>query len=187
MEGALRWTRKQEGTDVVGTDRVMLAVCWDDWDGGVGEHVTRLIDSIWGSVRVKEDLYKICNPQRKFYKKKSKVIAYNPAEKRNSKTYFSSNRYRKTSHRFIPPVRRDIHHYRCHTTTIPAIRPMSCPGVFDGGRTFFGRGCGLGLGLGCLGDFREESWYALVCPWARSWLGGLESWKSRSRFRVWSR
>jgi len=70
MEGALRWTRKQEGTDVVGTDRVMLAVCWDDWDGGVGEHVTQLIDSIWGSVRVKDDLYKICNPQRKFYKKK---------------------------------------------------------------------------------------------------------------------
>jgi len=31
---------------VVGTDRVMLAVCWDDWDGGAGEHVAQLIDRI---------------------------------------------------------------------------------------------------------------------------------------------
>ena len=32
----------RKGMDVVGTDRAMLAICWDDWDGGVGEDVARI-------------------------------------------------------------------------------------------------------------------------------------------------
>jgi hypothetical protein len=33
-------------TGVLGTKNVMLAVCWDDWNGGAGEHVAQLIDRV---------------------------------------------------------------------------------------------------------------------------------------------
>jgi len=52
---------------------------------------------------------------------------------------------------------------------------MSCPGVFDGELGYFlGASVGWGWVHGAVGILGEESWYALVCPWARSWVCGLE-------------
>jgi RimJ/RimL family protein N-acetyltransferase len=56
LEGTMRWTwvmgEGKEGKEVVGRgegpgrDSVILAVCWDDWEGGVREHVGRLIERV---------------------------------------------------------------------------------------------------------------------------------------------
>ena len=59
-EGLMRWVRvlprvmKEVGKegregDAAGAnpsrDSIMLSVCWDDWEGGVRDHVQALIDS----------------------------------------------------------------------------------------------------------------------------------------------
>jgi RimJ/RimL family protein N-acetyltransferase len=57
-EGTLRWSwvlpegkegkKSREGDPVsgLGRDSVLLAVCWDDWEGGVREHVDKLIEKV---------------------------------------------------------------------------------------------------------------------------------------------
>ncbi|KIM84839.1 hypothetical protein PILCRDRAFT_96591 [Piloderma croceum F 1598] len=57
-EGTLRWSwvlpegkegkKSREGDPAsgLGRDSVVLAVCWDDWEGGVREHVDRLIEKV---------------------------------------------------------------------------------------------------------------------------------------------
>jgi len=96
-----------------------------------------------------------------------------PVEKSNSKTYFTSDRYHKTSHPLVLAVGQDNRHYRCHSTTIPAIRPM-CPVLAYSTEVgyFLGAGVGWGWVYGAVGILGEESWYALVCPWARSCVRG---------------
>jgi RimJ/RimL family protein N-acetyltransferase len=58
-EGTMRWVmvlsegkegnKSREGDHLItrpGRDSILLAVCWDDWEGGVREHVDRLIDKV---------------------------------------------------------------------------------------------------------------------------------------------
>jgi RimJ/RimL family protein N-acetyltransferase len=57
-EGILRWSwvlpegkegkksREGDPSSGLGRDSVLLAVCWDDWEGGVREHVDKLIEKV---------------------------------------------------------------------------------------------------------------------------------------------
>jgi len=57
-EGTLRWkwvlpegkegkkSREGDPCSGLGRDSVLLAICWDDWEGGVREHVDRMIEKV---------------------------------------------------------------------------------------------------------------------------------------------
>jgi len=58
IEGTMRWTwilpagregkKEREGDPrtAAGRDSVLLAICWDDWEGGVREHVDKLMEKV---------------------------------------------------------------------------------------------------------------------------------------------